>query len=365
LAEALTRLTRLRERGAADQARLAEDVARKGEEEKSWEAEAARGREAAAAARQAFDAAENAAEEIRLALAEREAQRRAAERARGEAERVAEEVAAALRDEEVTLASLGGELKACDETYVAKYDVRLSLLGPDEYRLTEEEAAATAERDELGQRLAKMGEINFLAAREYDELAAQLATLEEQRADLEQARANLDQSIARIDAQSREVVLATFERIRLEFQQTFRQAFSGGQADLKLQTGVDPLEAGVYIYAQPPGKKMEHLSLLSGGEKALTAIALIFALFNVKPAPFAILDEVDAPLDEHNIGRFITLLGAYRDRVQFMVITHARLTMDAADAIYGVTMERKGISKVLSLSLTEVPDEYLTVGAAS
>jgi chromosome segregation protein len=210
-----------------------------------------------------------------------------------------------------------------------------------------------------------MGEVNFLAAREYDEIATTVAELEVQRADLKQARADLDGSIARIDAQSREKFVANFELVRGEFRRIFLEAFGGGQADLRLQPGADPLEAGIYIYAQPPGKKMERLSLLSGGEKALAAIALIFALFNVRPAPFAILDEVDAPLDERNVGRFLKLLSAYRDRVQFMIVTHARPTMEAADVIYGVTMERRGVSKVLSLKLEEVPEEFMEAAAAA
>ncbi len=317
-----------------------------------------------AGAGDAFTAAEGAVKDLRFGVNDAGARRRAAEEARASAENVAEEVAEALKEKELEIAAVVGEMNALDEAFAAKHAIRLSTLSAEEYALGVEAPAAELEKDELGRRLAKMGDVNFLAAREYDELAAHIATLDEQRADLAQARANLDESIARLDAESREVFVATFGRIREEFQQTFRGAFGGGQADLKLQNGVDPLEAGVYIYAQPPGKKMEHLSLLSGGEKALTAIALIFALFNVRPAPFAILDEVDAPLDENSINRFLALLGHYRRRVQFMIISHARRTMEAADVIYGVTMERKGISKVLSLKFDEVPEEYMEVAAA-
>jgi chromosome segregation protein len=313
----------------------------------------------------AFSNVERAVEEARLIRTELVGRRREAEEARATGEAAAVEVADAVKEREIEVASLVGELSALEEAVAAKHTVRLSALAADEYELEGDVSAAEVEREELAKRLGKMGEINFLAAREYDELAATLAELEEQRADLARARADLDEGIARIDAHSREKFVATFELVREEFQRIFREAFGGGQADLKLQAGADPLDAGIYVYAQPPGKKMEHLSLLSGGEKALAAIALIFALFNARPAPFAILDEVDAPLDENNIGRFLKILAQYRDAVQFLVITHARRTMEESDAIYGVTMERRGISKVLSLKMQEVPLEFMEVAAAT
>jgi chromosome segregation protein len=364
LAQEDERLSRLKAEGAQKLEALGAALARKANEAEEL-AEETRECEAEIADRRAvFQAVEGEVKEGRLARAELSGRRREAEEARRKAEAEVAEVADALGEKEIEVASLVGELNALEEAVDAKYGVRLSTLAADEYELEGEAGPAEVEKDELARRLGKMGEINFLAAKEYDELAASLAELESQREDLEQARANLDASIAKIDAQSREQFVATFERIREEFQRIFREVFNGGQADLRLQPGVDPLEAGINVYAQPPGKKMEHLSLLSGGEKALAAIALIFALFNVRPAPFAILDEVDAPLDENNIGRFLKLLADYRDRVQFMVITHARRTMEASDAIYGVTMERRGVSKVLSLKLDEVPEEYLEVAGA-
>ena len=366
LAHDRDRLTRLEEEGAQKLEALSAALTRKVGEadelaEETRECEAEIGERAAV-----FEAVEGEVKEMRLARAELTGRRREAEEARNRAEAAVAEVTDALSEKEIEVASRAGELNAVEEAVAAKYGVRLSALAADEYELEGDAAAAEAEREELARRFGKMGEINFLAAKEYDELAAAVAELEGQREDLAQARTNLDAGIAKIDAQSREQFVATFERIRGEFQRIFREVFDGGQADLRLQPGVDPLEAGINVYAQPPGKKMEHLSLLSGGEKALAAIAVIFALFNVRPAPFAILDEVDAPLDENNIGRFLKLLSDYRERVQFMVITHARRTMEASDAIYGVTMERRGISKVLSLKLDEVPEEFLEVaGAAS
>jgi len=365
LANDRERLGRLKEDGGARLRGLAAELEHKVAEAKELATEAEECGAEITERAAAFKAAQRDVEGTRLTRAELIGRRREAEEARAGAEAAAAEVADFLKEKEIEVASLVGELSALEEAVAAKYDVRLSAVGAAEYELEGDVAAAEVEREELAHRLGKMGEINFLAAREYDELAATLAELETQRADLAQARADLDESIARIDAHSREKFVATFEVIREEFQRIFRETFGGGQADLRLQAGADPLEAGIYVYAQPPGKKMEHLSLLSGGEKALAAIALIFALFNVRPAPFAILDEVDAPLDESNIARFLKILAQYRDSVQFMVITHARRTMEASDAIYGVTMERRGISKVLSLTMREVPEEFMEAAAAA
>jgi chromosome segregation protein len=360
------RLTRLKGEGAQKLEALSAALTGKVSETEELAEEASECEAEIAERTAVFEAVDAEVKEGRLARAELIGRRREAEEVRNRAEAAVSEVADALNEKEVEVASLAGELNALEEAVAAKYGVRLGALAAEEYELEGDVGAAEVEREELSRRLGKMGEINFLAAKEYDELASSLAELESQREDLAQARANLDASIAKIDEQSREQFVATFERIRGEFQRIFQEVFGGGQADLRLQPGVDPLEAGINIYAQPPGKKMEHLSLMSGGEKALAAIAVIFALFNVRPAPFAILDEVDAPLDENNIARFLRLLTHYRDRVQFMVITHARRTMEASDAIYGVTMERRGVSKVLSLKIDEVPEEFMELaGAAS
>ncbi len=365
LASERGRLEQLKEEGGARLEALAAASERKAAEAAELAAEVEECDAEIVERAAAFSNVERAVEEARLIRTELVGRRREAEEARATGEAAAVEVADAVKEREIEVASLVGELSALEEAVAAKHTVRLSALAADEYELEGDVSAAEVEREELAKRLGKMGEINFLAAREYDELAATLAELEEQRADLARARADLDEGIARIDAHSREKFVATFELVREEFQRIFREAFGGGQADLKLQAGADPLDAGIYVYAQPPGKKMEHLSLLSGGEKALAAIALIFALFNARPAPFAILDEVDAPLDENNIGRFLKILARYRDAVQFMVITHARRTMEESDAIYGVTMERRGISKVLSLKMQEVPLEFMEVAAAT
>ena len=147
--------------------------------------------------------------------------------------------------------------------------------------------------------------------------------------------------------------LETFAAVRTAFAGLFRQLFAGGNADLLLIDPENPLESGVEVVAQPPGKRLQSLSLLSGGERAMTAIALLFSILEVKPSPFCILDEIDATLDEANVARFADLLSAFSQRTQLIVITHRRGTMEVADALFGVTMEELGVSKLISLQLKE------------
>jgi chromosome segregation protein len=169
-----------------------------------------------------------------------------------------------------------------------------------------------------------------------------------QRKDLEEARQSLLEAIEKINATASELFLQTFSRVDEHFRTVFTTLFEGGEAALQL-TGDDPLEAEIEILARPRGKKPQSLSLLSGGEKALTAIALLFAIYLVKPSPFCILDEVDAPLDDANIDRFVRLLRDFSAKTQFIVVTHNKKTMEVADCLYGVTMEEPGVSKLVSV----------------
>jgi chromosome segregation protein len=198
-----------------------------------------------------------------------------------------------------------------------------------------------------------LGSVNPLAIQELEEAEARLALKNEQRADVIEAIANLEATIAEINATSEERFREAFEFINLRFQEVFRQVFGGGSAHLSLQDPKDLLECGIEIMAQPPGKTAKALTLLSGGEKALTAISLLFAIFYFKPSPFCVLDEVDAPLDEANVGRFVGLVNNMKGHTQFVVITHQKPTMVAADTLYGVTMEEKGISRLVSVQLKE------------
>jgi len=165
------------------------------------------------------------------------------------------------------------------------------------------------------------------------------------------AREDLIKVINKINASTRECFKTTFFKVKENFQNLYGKLFEGGSADLRLTNETDMLTTGVEIYAQPPGKRLQHISLLSGGEKALTAIALLFAFFLVKPAPFAIMDEADAPLDEPNVRRFVGLLKEFVQYSQFLLITHNKRSMEIADVMYGVTMETFGVSKILSAKL--------------
>jgi len=198
--------------------------------------------------------------------------------------------------------------------------------------------------------LSKGGSINFASIEALEKEQEQFKFLDDQLEDLQSAKDELEKLIKELDSQSRKQFKEHFAKVRAHFKKHFALLFDGGEADLKLSDQTDIFDAGVEILAKPPGKKMRTLSLLSGGERCLTALALLFAFFAVKPAPFCVLDEVDAPLDESNIGRFTALLQQYTDQTQFLVVTHNQKTMAMADLLVGVSMEEKGVSKLLSLS---------------
>ncbi len=199
----------------------------------------------------------------------------------------------------------------------------------------------------------KSSQVNLLAIEEYEEQEKRASHLKEQSADMEKAKSELEKIILKLDQESRKIFKATFEQIRENFRKNFAILFRGGEADLCFEGSSDVLEAGIEIVAKPPGKKLRSISLLSGGEKCLTALALLFAIFEVRRAPFCILDEVDAPLDETNIGRFCEMLRQFTDKTQFIIVTHNKKTMSIADLLIGVSMEEKGVSKLLSLAFAE------------
>ncbi len=209
--------------------------------------------------------------------------------------------------------------------------------------------AVKVELDALRQRLSSMGAVNTGAIEEYAELKQRYDFLKGQSDDLNTAKADLVKTIDEINKTSMEQFQITFEQIKKNFIYTFQTLFGGGIANLELIVTDDILESGIEITAQPPGTKLKGITLLSGGQKTLTAVALLFALYMVKPSPFCLLDELDAPLDESNIGRFTNLLGKFVDNSQFIIITHNKRTVSAAQAIYGVTMEERGVSKTVSM----------------
>jgi len=206
-----------------------------------------------------------------------------------------------------------------------------------------------AEVDALRQRIATMGAVNLVAIEEYSELKQRYEFLKTQSDDLLKAKTDLLKAIDDINQTSLEQFKVTFEQIRKNFAYTFNILFGGGRAEIDLVTAEDPLESGIEIVAQPPGTKLKGITLLSGGQKTLTAVALLFALYMVKPSPFCLLDELDAPLDESNIHRFTNLLKQFVKDSQFIIITHNKSTVSAADALYGVTMQERGVSKTVSM----------------
>jgi chromosome segregation protein len=202
---------------------------------------------------------------------------------------------------------------------------------------------------ELTEKVDGMGPVNIDAIQEYDELEERYTFLESQNTDLVNSKAELLEVIAKINRTTKELFAETFEKIRVNFQEMFTELFGGGKANLILVDESDPLECGIDIIAKPPGKQLQSISLLSGGEKTMTAVALLFSIYMVKPSPFCVLDEMDAPLDESNINRFIKILDRFVDQSQFVVITHNKRTIARADEVFGVTMEEHGVSKLVSV----------------
>jgi chromosome segregation protein len=198
-----------------------------------------------------------------------------------------------------------------------------------------------------------MGEINLTAIEEFEERNKRYEYLVAQKDDLEKALGQLDQAIRQMNRQSRKLFRETFDEVNARFQQMFPRMFGGGRAELRLTDSENLLDTGIDIIAMPPGKKLTSIELMSGGEKALTAVALIFAIFQYKPSPFCLLDEVDAPLDEANIGRYCEMIRAMTGRSQFILISHSKTTMESADVLYGVTMETPGVSKIVSVELRD------------
>jgi chromosome segregation protein len=205
--------------------------------------------------------------------------------------------------------------------------------------------------------LERLGPVNVLAVSEHDEQEVRFTFLTEQRADVANSVDSLRRTIREINEASAERFNATFVEVNKAFGETFSRLFRGGEAEMRLLDDEDPLESGIEILARPPGKRLQNLMLMSGGEKALTAIALLFALFRSKPSPFCILDEVDAPLDDVNTTRFVDVLREMSSSTQFIVITHNKLTMEVAGTLYGVTMEEKGVSKLVSVEMEDIQPE--------
>ncbi len=229
-------------------------------------------------------------------------------------------------------------------------------LGAEAYEL--DWAKIDAMVRELDQRIDSMGPVNLDAIQEYEELEQRYAFLEKQQQDLLNSKEELVGVIAKINSTTGKLFAETFEKIRINFQEMFTELFGGGKANLVLTDESDPLESGIEIIAKPPGKQLQSISLLSGGEKTMTAVSLLFSIYMVKPSPFCVLDEMDAPLDESNINRFIKILDRFVGQSQFVVISHNKKTIARADALYGVTMEEHGVSRLVGVKFTKRDESH-------
>jgi chromosome segregation protein len=230
-----------------------------------------------------------------------------------------------------------------------EYQVNLDGLEPLSPQEIENMGGFRERSNTLKDRLKSTGPVNLLALEEFQTARQRLDFLQNQVKDLTEAKETLVSTITKINQTARTLFTQTLEQIKVNFQKVFEELFEGGETELKLVDFEDPLESPVQISARPFGKRLLNISQLSGGEKALTAIALLFSIYLVKPSPFCIFDEVDAPLDDANLTRYLKLIRHFCSNTQFILITHNKLTMEAADILYGVTMEQPGVSKIVSV----------------
>ncbi len=271
-----------------------------------------------------------------------------------------EEIQKDLHGYELQEAQVNVETRNIEEKLQVEYKVDLDN-PPVSLEKDFDDEAAEKESIELRAKIERLGLVNMVAVEEYDELNQRYKFLTEQRDDLLKAKDDLQKAINKINLTSKELFTSTFATVQENFKDTFQRLFEGGRAELILIDEGDVLESGIEIVARPPGKRLQSVSLLSGGEKALTAIALLFALFMVKPSPFCLLDEIDAPLDDVNVGRFNHLLREFSKKTQFIMITHSKVSMETADVMYGVTMQESGVSKIISTKFKENSPEESTV----
>ncbi len=254
-----------------------------------------------------------------------------------------------IKSAEMKIAESNIKISQIKEVIKEKFGNDIKLKKMKDYSISE----MTYNVEKIKRSIEAIGPINWAVSDEYEEQSKRLNILNEQRSDLLDSEKNLKDAIKKIDSVAKKQFLDTFEIIKNNFETMFGVFFSGGKGSINLQDAEDPLNSDVVIFAQPPGKKNNSLRMLSAGEKSLTAIALLFSIYQYKPSPFCILDEIDAPLDDINIKKFTDVISEYSKGTQFIMVTHNKLTMESADCIYGVTAEKKGISKVISINFAE------------
>jgi chromosome segregation protein len=276
----------------------------------------------------------------------------AADHALGEIRRRSTALSDELHHAELRFTELSGRRAAIRERLETEWKRPLDVMLAEVPPVDIDDDSLQAEATELRRQLEQLGPVNALAIEEHDETMKRHDFLVAQRADLAEAKASLLQAIKEIDATARELFLATFAQVRENFRSIFMTLFGGGECDLRLENPDAPLDCDIEIHASPRGKKTQRINLLSSGERALVALSLLFGIFLTKPSPFCLLDEVDAPLDDANVGRFVRMLNQFKSRTQFIVITHnPRTTTEAGDAVYGVTMQEPGVSSLVSVRM--------------
>ena len=287
-------------------------------------------------------------EESRREIEQREADLK---QLRGRAQQLREE----LSSRQMQRRELQLEIDHMLQAFLERY--RIDLAAPETREKFDQDfdaSGAVERREYLQKRIDEIGEVNLMAIDEFQELEERYLFMSEQQEDLQKSLEGLQAAIAKINQTTRKRFRETFDQVNATFRDVFPRLFNGGRAELILTDENDLLETGIEVVAQPPGKKLQNVTLLSGGEKALTAVAMIFSIFLIKPSPFCLLDEVDAPLDDANIGRFNDIVKDMAKASQFIIITHNKRTMEIADNLYGITMEEPGVSKLVSVCMKEV-----------
>jgi chromosome segregation protein len=275
----------------------------------------------------------------------------------------ATELTEELHSSELRLSELTSRRAMIRERLETEWRKPIDTLLENAEELDIDDETLRSEAAQLREQLDALGPVNPLAIEEHEEEQKRLEMLTSQRADLAQAKLSLQQAIREIDTTARELFLTTFVQVRENFRNIFMTLFGGGECDLRLENAESPLEGDIEIHAAPRGKKTQRIHLLSSGERALVALSLLFGIFLTKPSPFCLMDEVDAPLDDANIGRFVRMLNEFKAKTQFIVITHnPRTTTEAADAVYGVTMQEPGVSSLVSVHMRGAAVEEAIAG---
>ncbi|HUO51535.1 MAG TPA: AAA family ATPase, partial [Gemmatimonadaceae bacterium] len=325
-----------------------------------WHAQVAERRRALAGHEGELAGAEEAVRAADRALQDAE---HALDAARHRATALAEE----LHQHELRFTELSGRRTAITERLESEWRRPLDEMFAQLQPVDLDDETLRAEVARLRAELESIGPVNALAVEEHDEETRRLDFLTTQRADLVSAKNQLHQAIREIDATARALFLETFAQVQANFRQIFLTLFGGGDCDLRLENPEEPLDCDIEIHASPRGKRTQRIHLLSSGERALVALSLLFGIFLTKPSPFCLMDEVDAPLDDANVGRFVKMLNQFKPKTQFIVITHnPRTTTEAADAVYGVTMQEPGVSSFVSVRMGGTPvDEAVEADAAA